>query len=143
MSALSAVPALADDWPLDLRADGGRGHEAVAHLHGLLLRAARFEVSRRRAALPQLGSAELDELAPLTDLERRPRRPLAGQADPPREALVRDAQLHGDRSDRLARRLGKPHGLGPELRAVATLLPPHMDSFPRALPRSQGARKPG
>jgi RNA polymerase sigma-70 factor, ECF subfamily len=35
----------------------------VAHLHGLLLRAARFEVFRRRGSLPQLSAVELDELA--------------------------------------------------------------------------------
>ena len=35
----------------------------MAHLHGLLLRAARFEVFRRRGSLPQLSAVELDELA--------------------------------------------------------------------------------
>jgi RNA polymerase sigma-70 factor, ECF subfamily len=37
--------------------------DAVARLHALLLRAARFEVFRRRGSLPQLAAAELDELA--------------------------------------------------------------------------------
>jgi RNA polymerase sigma-70 factor, ECF subfamily len=51
------------DWVRDL--DGvGRPHEAaVARLHDLLLEAARFEVDRRRQALPQLGRLELDDLA--------------------------------------------------------------------------------
>ncbi|HET7572273.1 MAG TPA: sigma-70 family RNA polymerase sigma factor [Gaiellaceae bacterium] len=63
MSTLSAPPRLAEDWHLDLHGDGARREEAAAHLHALLLRAARFEVARRRAALPQLGGDELDSLA--------------------------------------------------------------------------------
>jgi RNA polymerase sigma-70 factor (ECF subfamily) len=38
------------DLVLDLRAEGTTGKEAVARLHDLLLRAARFEVARRNAA---------------------------------------------------------------------------------------------
>ena len=60
VSALAA-PAL-EEWHLDLHAEGARGDEAVARLHGLLLRAARFEVFRRRGSLPQLSAVELDEL---------------------------------------------------------------------------------
>jgi RNA polymerase sigma-70 factor (ECF subfamily) len=42
----------------------GQPHEAaVARLHELLLEAARFEVARRRRALPLLGRHELDDLA--------------------------------------------------------------------------------
>src|SRR5215203_6729743 len=37
--------------------------EAVAELHALLLRAARFEVGRRRAALSYVRGEELDDLA--------------------------------------------------------------------------------
>ena len=62
VSALAQAPAL-EDWPLDLHTEGGRREEAVAHLHGLLLRAARFEVFRRRGSVPQLSAVELDELA--------------------------------------------------------------------------------
>jgi RNA polymerase sigma-70 factor (ECF subfamily) len=62
VSALAAAPAL-EEWHLDLRAQGARREQAVAQLHALLLRAARFEVFRRRGSLPQLSSAELDELA--------------------------------------------------------------------------------
>jgi RNA polymerase sigma-70 factor, ECF subfamily len=62
VSALAAAPAL-EEWHLDLNAEGIRGEEAVAHLHGLLLRAARFEVFRRAGSLPQLSPVELDELA--------------------------------------------------------------------------------
>jgi RNA polymerase sigma-70 factor (ECF subfamily) len=45
---------------------GGSGHpreEAVARLHQLLLRAARFEVNRRRATLPHLRGDDFDDLA--------------------------------------------------------------------------------
>ena len=62
MSALAAAPAL-EEWHRDLDAEGIRGEEAVARLHGLLLRAARFEVFRRQGSLPQLSAVELDELA--------------------------------------------------------------------------------
>jgi RNA polymerase sigma-70 factor (ECF subfamily) len=35
----------------------------VSELHALLLRAARFEIGRRRTAFPELGGADLDDLA--------------------------------------------------------------------------------
>jgi RNA polymerase sigma-70 factor (ECF subfamily) len=41
----------------------GADPEAVARLRDLLLRAARFEVSRRRPSLPNLGGSELAEIA--------------------------------------------------------------------------------
>jgi RNA polymerase sigma-70 factor (ECF subfamily) len=63
VSALAAAPAGLEEWHLDLDAEGIRRDEAVAHLHGLLLRAARFEVFRRRGSLPHLSAVELDELA--------------------------------------------------------------------------------
>jgi RNA polymerase sigma-70 factor (ECF subfamily) len=49
-----------------LSALGGRGRareEAVARLHDLLVRAARFEVARRRPTLPHLRGGDLDDLA--------------------------------------------------------------------------------
>jgi RNA polymerase sigma-70 factor, ECF subfamily len=49
-----------DDWVDELAV---RSEDAIANLHGLLLRAARFEVFRRRGSLPGLSAAELDELA--------------------------------------------------------------------------------
>ena len=61
VSALAAAPGV-EEWHLDLHAQGARRDEAVAHLHGILLRAARFEVFRRRGSLPQLSAAELDAL---------------------------------------------------------------------------------
>ena len=63
MSALIAAPTRLEEWHLDLHAQGARRDEAVAHLHGLLLRAARFEVFRRRGSVPQLSAVELDEIA--------------------------------------------------------------------------------
>jgi RNA polymerase sigma-70 factor, ECF subfamily len=62
VSALAAAHGL-EEWHLDLHAHGPRREEAVASLQGLLLRAARFEVFRRRDSLPQLSAFELDELA--------------------------------------------------------------------------------
>jgi RNA polymerase sigma-70 factor, ECF subfamily len=62
VSALPAAPGL-EEWHLDLHASGARREEAVARLHGLLVRAARFEVFRRRDSLPQVSAAELDDLA--------------------------------------------------------------------------------
>jgi RNA polymerase sigma-70 factor, ECF subfamily len=50
-------------WLTALRDAGPRGDAAVARLHGLLLRAARLEVSRRRAALSHVRGEELDDLA--------------------------------------------------------------------------------
>jgi RNA polymerase sigma-70 factor (ECF subfamily) len=50
-------------WLRDLRADGAARDAAVADLHALLLRAARFEVARRRPALPHLRGDELGEIA--------------------------------------------------------------------------------
>jgi RNA polymerase sigma-70 factor, ECF subfamily len=62
VSTLAPAPGL-EEWHLDLHARGAAREEAVATLHGLLLRAARFEVFRRRGSLPQLSAVELDELA--------------------------------------------------------------------------------
>ena len=50
-------------WLRDLRADGATRDEAVARLHALLVRAARFEVARRRPTMPYLRGDELDDIA--------------------------------------------------------------------------------
>jgi RNA polymerase sigma-70 factor (ECF subfamily) len=47
----------------DLRPDAPGREHAIAHLHALLLRAARFELSRRRAALSHVRGEELEDLA--------------------------------------------------------------------------------
>ena len=77
MSALALRPATVPDvevvasnldaesrgWLEGLRAEGPARDEAVARLHALLLRAARFEVGRRRAAMPHLRGADFDDVA--------------------------------------------------------------------------------
>jgi RNA polymerase sigma-70 factor (ECF subfamily) len=50
-------------WLRELRAGGPERDAAVERLHALLLRAARFEVARRRPALPHLRGDELDDVA--------------------------------------------------------------------------------
>jgi RNA polymerase sigma-70 factor (ECF subfamily) len=65
-AALAPAPMLDDEsrtWLRDLRADGASKEAAVARLHALLLRAARFEVARRRPTLPHLRGDELDDIA--------------------------------------------------------------------------------
>jgi RNA polymerase sigma-70 factor (ECF subfamily) len=51
------------NWVDDLRAEGVERDEALADLHDLLLRAARFELGRRRAALSHVRGEELEDLA--------------------------------------------------------------------------------
>jgi RNA polymerase sigma-70 factor (ECF subfamily) len=50
-------------WLRELRGAGAVRDAAVARLHALLLRAARFEVARRRPTMPHLRGNELDEIA--------------------------------------------------------------------------------
>ena len=50
-------------WLRDLRSTGATRDAAVARLHALLMRAARFEVARRRAGLPHLRGDQLDDIA--------------------------------------------------------------------------------
>lgn len=59
-----AVPLDAESraWLDDLRAAGAAREQAVARLHALLLRATRFETSRRRASQPHLRG-DLDDIA--------------------------------------------------------------------------------
>jgi RNA polymerase sigma-70 factor (ECF subfamily) len=56
LPAANALPADAGSRELlrALRADGAVHEQAVAQLHGLLLRAARFELARRREQFPHL-----------------------------------------------------------------------------------------
>jgi RNA polymerase sigma-70 factor, ECF subfamily len=49
-------------WLRDLRSDDEAHDAAVTRLRALLLRAARFEVGRRRATLPHLRGNDLDDL---------------------------------------------------------------------------------
>jgi RNA polymerase sigma-70 factor, ECF subfamily len=60
------APALDEEsrgWLRGLHASGVLRDEAIARLHALLLRGARFEVDRRRAATPHLRGDDLDDLA--------------------------------------------------------------------------------
>jgi RNA polymerase sigma-70 factor (ECF subfamily) len=52
-----------EEWLEALRADGARRDRAIADLHALLLRSARFEVGRRRAALSHVRGEELEDVA--------------------------------------------------------------------------------
>ena len=67
---LPLAPALAPaldpesrEWLRCLREEGIERDETVARLHALLLRAARFEVARRRPTLPHLRGGDLDDIA--------------------------------------------------------------------------------
>jgi RNA polymerase sigma-70 factor, ECF subfamily len=51
------------EWLRCLRSDGRERDEAVAKLHDLLLRAARYECARRRPTLPHLRGNDLDDIA--------------------------------------------------------------------------------
>jgi RNA polymerase sigma-70 factor, ECF subfamily len=51
------------EWLQSLRPKSPTRDDAIARLHGLLLRAARFEVARRRPTLPHLRGDELDDIA--------------------------------------------------------------------------------
>jgi RNA polymerase sigma-70 factor, ECF subfamily len=58
-----ALDADSREWLRCLRGDGAIKDDAIARLHALLLRAARFEVARRRPTLPHLRGDELDDIA--------------------------------------------------------------------------------
>jgi RNA polymerase sigma-70 factor, ECF subfamily len=62
-----APPPLLDaesrEWLRSLRATGAARDDAIARLHALLLRAARYEVARRRPTLPHLRGDDLDDVA--------------------------------------------------------------------------------
>jgi RNA polymerase sigma-70 factor, ECF subfamily len=64
--ALPAPASRLDDearWLTPLASSGAPHDQAVRELHRLLLRASRFEVHRRAAALALAGGAELDDIA--------------------------------------------------------------------------------
>src|SRR3954470_9622618 len=60
--AFAATPT-SSEWLEALQGAGPDHEEAVEQLHELLLGAARFEVSRRRAALSYVRGEELDDIA--------------------------------------------------------------------------------
>src|SRR4051794_22134585 len=57
------LDAQSEKWLSALRVEGPEREQAVARLHELLLRATRFELGRRRAALSQVRGEELDDIA--------------------------------------------------------------------------------
>ena len=61
MAALAEVPR--DEWITALHGPPAVRDEALAELHALLLRAARFELGRRRSMLSDVPRAEIDDLA--------------------------------------------------------------------------------
>jgi RNA polymerase sigma-70 factor, ECF subfamily len=70
LSELDVAPAASSvldpesrEWLRRLRATDATRDEAIAQLHALLLRAARFEAARRRPMLPHLRGDELDDIA--------------------------------------------------------------------------------
>jgi RNA polymerase sigma-70 factor, ECF subfamily len=62
MTVAPAAP-VEHNWVDALRADGAERDEALAALHDLLLRAARFEIGRRQAALAHVRGEDIDDLA--------------------------------------------------------------------------------
>ena len=62
-TATAPLDGASRQWLARLRSEGADRDEAVARLHALLLRAARFEVARRRPTLPHLRGNDLDDIA--------------------------------------------------------------------------------
>jgi hypothetical protein len=56
-------PRTSETWIKALRSEGASREEAIADLYALLLRAARFGLRRRRAALSHVRGEELDDIA--------------------------------------------------------------------------------
>jgi RNA polymerase sigma-70 factor, ECF subfamily len=61
--AAESVAAESRRWLEQLGGNGASRDAAVAELHALLLKAARFEVDRRRASLPHLRGGDHEDLA--------------------------------------------------------------------------------
>jgi RNA polymerase sigma-70 factor (ECF subfamily) len=62
-AAADPFDAASRRWVDELAGDGPEHDDAVLRLHALLLRAARYEVGRRRRALPYLRGDDYDDLA--------------------------------------------------------------------------------
>jgi RNA polymerase sigma-70 factor (ECF subfamily) len=59
----ASASAQSEAWLSALRGQGPERERAVARLHGLLVRASRFELGRRQAALSHVRGEELDDIA--------------------------------------------------------------------------------
>ena len=57
------LPRSSEAWVAALRAEGAEREQALSDLWALLLRAARFELRRRRAALSHVRGEELEDIA--------------------------------------------------------------------------------
>lgn len=62
-SSADAREAESSLWLRRLAGDGPEREAAVGELHALMLKAARFEIERRRVSLPHLRGGDLDDLA--------------------------------------------------------------------------------
>jgi RNA polymerase sigma-70 factor, ECF subfamily len=62
-TATAPLDGASRQWLDQLRSEGAEHDEAVARLHALLLRGARFEVARRQPTLPHLRGNDLDDIA--------------------------------------------------------------------------------
>jgi RNA polymerase sigma-70 factor (ECF subfamily) len=61
--SIDLVEDAPDRWIQRLGDEGADRQTAIAELHALLLKASRFEVGRRRAALPHLRGGDFEDLA--------------------------------------------------------------------------------
>jgi RNA polymerase sigma-70 factor (ECF subfamily) len=66
-TATSPLDLESREWVHDLQAGGAVADAAIARLHALLLRAARFEVARRRAGTPQVEDEKVIALEAADD----------------------------------------------------------------------------
>jgi RNA polymerase sigma-70 factor (ECF subfamily) len=66
-TATSPLDLESREWVHDLQAGGAVADAAIARLHALLLRAARFEVGRRRAGMPPLEDEQVIALEAADD----------------------------------------------------------------------------
>jgi RNA polymerase sigma-70 factor, ECF subfamily len=62
-AVLAATDPESESWLALLRADGPEREQAVVRLHELMLKGARFELGRRRAALSHVRGEELEDIA--------------------------------------------------------------------------------
>ncbi|MGH2835599.1 MAG: RNA polymerase sigma factor [Solirubrobacteraceae bacterium] len=63
MKVAGGIDAESSTWLERLHGPEAQRQAAIGQLHALLLRAARFELGRRRASAPQLRGGDLDDLA--------------------------------------------------------------------------------
>jgi RNA polymerase sigma-70 factor (ECF subfamily) len=62
-AAMETLDEESREWLRSLRGTEAERRDATERLHGVLLRAARFEVARRRPSMPHLRGGDLDDIA--------------------------------------------------------------------------------